>query len=406
MRRLTVLVLLVVTADLTVWSAVVPLLPDYRAQMHLTTSQAGLVLAAFSAAVVVAAVPAGHLSDRLGARGVTAVGVAALVCSTAGLGLATDFPVLLAARICQGAADAMAWTAGVAWVVSVAPSERRGRVVAVVEAGATVGIVLGPLLGGVGTSLVGIRDTFLGVAGLLALLFVWTLLERAGSGGPAEQTPPLRTTLRASLREPVIAAAIGMILLVALVGAALQLLLPLHLSAQGVGRSGIGLIFTAAAILGTVVTLISGRLGDRTGRLPLAIGASLALAAACAALAVPAGRTVFVVAVVAFSGVQAVLYAVGYPLGADGADRAGLGHGVVLGVINLIWGAGAVIGPLAASNLAGLTGERPAYMVLAALCVVAAVGLEAARRRVALADARSIIDAVAGAGHARPEQPS
>jgi MFS family permease len=64
---------------------------------------------------------------------------------------------------------------------------------------------------------------------------------------------------------------------------------------------------------------------------------------------------------------QSVLYGVGYPLSADGADRAGLGHGLVLGLVNLIWGVGAVVGPVAGAAVADALGDRAAYAMLVAL---------------------------------------
>jgi len=66
--------------------------------------------------------------------------------------------------------------------------------------------------------------------------------------------------------------------------------------------------------------------------------------------------------------VQSILYAVGYPLSTDGADRAQLGHGFVLGVVNLMWGVGAVVGPLAGSRLADWEGTRASYAMLALIC--------------------------------------
>jgi MFS family permease len=404
-RRLMVLVMLLVTADLTLWSAVVPLLPHYRGALHLSTAQAGLVLAAFSAAVVVVAVPAGHLADRLGPKRVTAAGVAAMLLATVLLGVAQNLGELLLARTIQGAADAAVWTAGVAWVAAETPVDRRGRVVAVVEGGATVGIVLGPLVGGVGSSVLGIRGAFLLAAGLLAALLGWTLIEPAATR-PPEPPPGLRRAIAVSSRDPVIGAAVGMILLVSVVGATLQLLVPLHLAARGISRSGIGIVYTIAALVGTAATVASGRLGDRVGRLALASAASLLLAVAAAGLALSEGRVAVIAITIAGSGVMAVLYAVGYPLGADGADRAGLGHGVVLGVINLVWGVGAVVGPVAGSALSQAAGDRVSYALLAALCACSAAGLEAARRLALPAAATGMIDVVEQNQLAGPDPPA
>jgi MFS family permease len=75
-----------------------------------------------------------------------------------------------------------------------------------------------------------------------------------------------------------------------------------------------------------------------------------------------------------------VLYAVGYPLGADGADRAGLGHGVVMGMVNLAWGSGAVAGPIAGSGLATWTGGNAAYLVLGCLALASGIAVRMMRR--------------------------
>jgi MFS family permease len=174
--------------------------------------------------------------------------------------------------------------------------------------------------------------------------------------------------LRASLAESLITASVVMILVVAIVGGALQLLVPLHLASLGLDRAGIGLVYSVGAILGGAVVVVTARVGDRVGRVPLAAGACAALALLVALFAVPAGLGAFIALVIAASGVQSILYAVGYPLSTDGADRAQLGHGVVLGLVNLMWGVGAVVGPLAGSRLAGWEGTRASYALLAVIC--------------------------------------
>jgi MFS family permease len=366
-RRLIALVCTLCMCDLLLWSAVVPLLPHYREQLGLSTVQTGWVLAAFSLAVILFAVPAGHLADLVGARLVTAIGAAAMALSTAGLALAGTFAELVAVRAVQGAADAAVWGAGLAWMAARSPVERRGEVVGYAQAAATMGIIAGPFVGGVITSAAGIRPTFLGLAAVLAVLVALTAAE-PDARMEAHRRTSMRAALRASLRESLICASIVMILVVAVVGAALQLLVPLHLSSLGMSRPGIGAVYSAGALLGAGAVVATGRLGDRVGRVPLAAGACAALALLTGLFALPSTVAVFVVLVVAASAVQSILYAVGYPLGADGADRAQLGHGVVLGVVNLMWGVGAVIGPVAGSRIAHWQGARTAYALLATVC--------------------------------------
>jgi MFS family permease len=371
-RRLIALVCVLIVFDLALWSAVVPLLPYYRHALGLSTLQTAWILAAFSLAVIVVAVPMGHLADRIGPRLVTAIGTVAMAVATAGLALATSFPQLMVARVFQGAADAAVWGAGLAWVAARAPVERRGEAVGYAQVAATIGVITGPFIGGVVTTTFGIRPTFLGMTALFTILLVLIALEPDARIEDHRRTGMI-SALRASLGESLITASVSMILVVALVGGALQLLVPLHLSSLGVDRSGIGLVYSVGAVLGAGVVIITARVGDRVGRVPLATGACAALAVLTACFALPAGIAVFVGLVIACSGAQSILYAVGYPLSTDGADRAQLGHGVVLGVVNLMWGIGAVVGPVAGSRLAGWQGTRASYALLAVVCAATAV---------------------------------
>jgi MFS family permease len=382
MRRLILLVCALVVCDLSLWSAVVPLLPHYRHQLGLSTLQVAWILAGFSLAVVAVSVPVGHLADRFGARVIVAVGTLLMMGATVGLALSTTFPELMVARLLQGAADATVWGAGLAWVAARAPVERRGESVGYAQAAAAVGVILGPFVGGVLTSALGIRATFLAMSALLGLLLVCVVVE-PDSRIEAHRRASIGSALRGSLHESLITASVTMILVVAVVGGALQLLVPLHLSGLGLDRAGIGLVYSVGAILGGVAVVVTARVGDRVGRVPLAAGACAVLALLVALFALPAGLTVFIALVIAASGVQSILYAVGYPLSTDGADRAQLGHGVVLGVVNLMWGVGAVVGPIAGSRLADWQGTRASYALLAVVCGGTALLFSRVRRTAA-----------------------
>ena len=97
----------------------------------------------------------------------------------------------------------------------------------------------------------------------------------------------------------------------------------------------------------------------------MAVGGTAVLGAMVATLALPLSVPWFVVLVIIVFGLEAVLYATAYPLSVDGADRSAIGHGVVLGIVNLAWGIGAVIGPLAAPGLSHIAGSDGAYVLLA-----------------------------------------
>ena len=380
MRRLIALVSLLVALDLMLWSAIVPLIPHYRAELGLTKVESGWLLAAFSLAVVVVAIPVGHLADRIGARRVVAAGGAAMAVATLGLGFAGSFWVLLAARAVQGVGDAAVWGAGVAWVAARAPTERRGEAVSFSNAAAVAGVIAGPFVGGITTSTFGIRPTFSVLAAVSLALAGWALLEPDAQADP-DRHVGVRPAIAAAFSESLILASVVMILAVSVIGGALQVLVPLHLSAAGIARSGIGAVYSVGAMLGAVAILLSGRAGDRVGRIPLAAGACTALALLTGLLALPLSVALVIAVVVATGPVQSILYAVGYPLSADGADRAQLGHGIAIGIVNLTWGLGAVIGPVLGPGAAQALGDRISYVLLATLAALAAAAIATAARR-------------------------
>jgi MFS transporter, DHA1 family, solute carrier family 18 (vesicular amine transporter), member 1/2 len=379
-RRLIALVSLLVAVDLTLWSAIVPLIPHYRAELGLTKVESGWLVAAFSLSVVVVAIPVGHLADRIGARRVVAAGGAAMAAATLGLGFAGSFWLLLAARAVQGVGDAAVWGAGVAWVAARAPADRRGQAVSYSNAAAVAGVIAGPFVGGIATSTFGIEATFSVVAAISLALAAWALFEPDAQADPGRHVH-VRAAIAAAFSESLILASVVMILAVAVIGGALQVLVPLHLSSEGIERAGIGAVYSVGAMLGAVAILLSGRAGDRFGRIPLAAGACIALAVLSGLLALPLGVALIIAVVIAVGPVQSILYAVGYPLSADGADRAHLGHGIAIGIVNLTWGVGAVLGPVAGPGVAQALGDRASYLLLAMLAALAAVAIAAPARR-------------------------
>ena len=237
-------------------------------------------------------------------------------------------------------------------------------------------MIAGPFVGGIATSTFGIEATFSVVAAISLALAAWALFE---PDAQAARAVHVRAAIAAAFSESLILASVVMILAVAVIGGALQVLVPLHLSSEGIERAGIGAVYSVGAMLGAVAILLSGRAGDRFGRIPLAAGACIALAVLSGLLALPLGVALIIAVVIAVGPVQSILYAVGYPLSADGADRAHLGHGIAIGIVNLTWGVGAVLGPIAGPGVAQTLGDRASYLLLAMLAALAAVAIAAPR---------------------------
>ena len=76
MRRLVILISALMVLDTISFAAVIPLLPHYQEELGLSPFGAGVLLAAYSAAVLLFAVPSGRLSDVVGPKRMTAAGAA------------------------------------------------------------------------------------------------------------------------------------------------------------------------------------------------------------------------------------------------------------------------------------------------------------------------------------------
>ena len=118
----------VVFLDALLMFAIVPLLPGYVRDLHLSKTEAGLIVGIYSGAVLLGSIPAGNLAARVGARRLTIFGVTLLAIATFGCGFAGNFWLLMAARIGQGLSSAVSWTAGMAWLSEGTEPGSRGRV--------------------------------------------------------------------------------------------------------------------------------------------------------------------------------------------------------------------------------------------------------------------------------------
>lgn len=371
MRKVTALVSLMVTVDLALWAAILPLLPTYADDFGLSKPEAALLLSAYSFGVILLAVPVGHLADRIGTRDVAIAGQLIMGAATLVVALEPGYAELLGARFAQGLASAITWSAALAWLAESAPVARRGRTIGIANSAATLGMIAGPLIGGVGASLVGVRTTFLVAAGVAASLGVIALFLPRGSE-MVERERNFLPAVRAVSRERMIGLALLVITLVAMVGGSMQVLLSLRLGDDGYSQSEIGGLFAGGAALGAIAIIVSGRIGDRIGRPRVAFYGCVGLAATTAVLSLPLAAGVVAGMVLVLGPVQSTLYGVGYPLGADGAELAGVGHGLVLGLVNLAWGVGSVVGPPVGGTLAELAGDAPAYLTMSAACVATA----------------------------------
>ncbi len=369
----------IVFLDALLMFAIVPLLPQYARDLHLSKTQAGVAVGAYSGAVLFGSPVVGHWSPRIGARRLTIFGVALLAVATLALAEATTFLGLFAVRVGQGLSSAVSWTAGMAWLSEASPAPERGRVLGLAMSCASVGTLVGPVVGGTLGSAYGVKVPFV-VLGIAAAVLTVACLA-APPAPEAAEAMPVRALVRVVGRSRLVLAALVVMTLVATVSGTLDTLVPLRMGEAGYSAIAITAALTAAGVLATASNYSAGYLFDRVGGVRIAIVSMLATAVL---VAVPVAFTAAVVAIAVFLASTPPIagqYAVAFPLCAAGADRERLPHSSVFGLLNLAWGAGFLIGPAAGAAIAEASSDRVTYAILVGLTVAVA---GAVRRSLAL----------------------
>lgn len=128
------------------------------------------IVTAFLVTSAACLLPFGRLADLAGRRRVFLIGTVAQTVLLAAAAFAPTVGWLIALRLLQGVASAMAFATGMALLVAGFPASERGRVLGIGTAAVYTGLSLGPPLGGLITEALGWRAIFLVAAGIGALL--------------------------------------------------------------------------------------------------------------------------------------------------------------------------------------------------------------------------------------------
>jgi MFS family permease len=369
LRRSVVPIYALFLLETLTWIAMVPLAPTFADEFRLSGVETGLILAAASLAALVVALPLGVLADRFGARRVTVASAGLFTLATLGQGLADDFATLLASRVVFGVAFGALWGAGASWLSDSLAEERRAGALALATTVAGLGFTTGPVFAGVLADRFDTGTPFLVLAvaagAVTAALFV--------TAPPASTDVPqqrLRDVLRLARADELVLAGIAIIVLIGLVGGGVNLLVPLQLRENGVSAAEIGLLFSVASAVYTVVSAGVARLGARSAT--LRVGGYAALVTGLTIFLVLASSSTL--AAVAFILLRAPAWStmdtIIYPLAAAGAHRSAIGRGSVMGLVMLGWAAASTVGPLLAGGIADVAGDRAAYAVMIGFCVL------------------------------------
>jgi MFS family permease len=316
----------------------------------------GLVTGAFAITGLACRPLAGNLADARGRKLVVIAG--ALATATAGILYFVPAGVggLLVARLFLGAGEGMVYTAGSAWIIDLAPPDRRARIIGLYGLAIWGGLSLGPPIGELilrATSFEGVW-AFAAAAPLLGALIALRIPE---SYEPRPAGERIRGPLiaREALRP-------GLGLSLAIVGyATVAAFIVLHLDERGIGH-GAG-VFTAFAASVVAMRLGGGWLPDRYGPIPCAIGAAVIESAGLVLIAVSQSVAVALVGAVAMGAGFSLLFP---SLALVVVNRVPEERrGAAMGTFTAFFDVGVGVGSPIAGAAAALSGYEAAFLIAA-----------------------------------------
>ena len=337
------LVTLATFADLVAYSIAVPVLPDFARRLGASPAEIGLMFASFGVTLLLVSVPMGAVSDRTGRKLPLVTGMLALAGSTLLFARADSLPLLFAARMVQGAADGVTWVVGFALIADCYGPEDRGRVIGYVMSGTSLGIIVGPSIGGWLYDAGGVALPFQFVAGLALVCAIGFTVIRPETERPQTARPSIWSVMRV----PPVAICAAVIVVAASTIAMLEPVLPLFFDRRlGLTPSQIGLLFGAAAVASTLMPLVYGPMIARWGARRLTL-TGLVLTAIWMPAMTTASSLQTALALIVVQWIAIALFvtpSLAY-MAEVTAFAGGDAYGIGYGIFNTAWGVGLLGGP-------------------------------------------------------------
>jgi MFS family permease len=382
LRSLTCVIASVTLATLN-YGLTFPLLALILERQGIDKSLIGLSTAATAMATIAAAPISGRLMQALGPRRLL---LGAMVLSALIYVLLPTFPDYWAwfpLRFILGCCGSVIWVASEAWINSMAPDAKRGRIIAIYATASSGGMAIGPLLllvtGSSGFAPFIVAASFSLMGCLVTLL--------AGHAVPRLEGRPTVRFLQFLLIAPM---PYLLNLLFAAVGEAFHTFFAIYAVDHGTGEQRAFMIMTVMSLGGIALQYPLGWLADHMNRRLLlllcvlvSIGGFLIVPYAIGADIV--GLVLFFVA----GGIFAMLYSFGVIM--LGERFTGTDLATASAVFTLMWGLGTLTGPILAGAAMDHLGSRglvwaAVAMLLAYLPIPVVAWIRSLRRAPAKAE--------------------
>ena len=368
-------IFLVTMLGLLAVGATLPVLPRYvTGELSGNDLEVGIVTGSFAITGLACRPLAGRLADRRGRKRIVVLGALSTAVAGALYFIPAGVPGLVIARLFLGAGEGAVYTAGSAWVVDLAPPERRGQLIGLYGLAIWGGLAVGPPVGEL-------------ILQATSFEMVWAFAALAPLGGalialripeafrPSEDAEPERRLISREALRP------GLGLSLAIVGyATMAAFVVLHLDEEGVGHGAA--VFTAFAASVVLGRILLSWVPDRFGSIPCVIGAGLSEALGLVVIALSPSLALALVGAVGMGVGFSLLFPALALLVVNRVPEQR--RGIAMGTFTAFFDIGMGLGSPIAGAAAAAGGYEAAFL-LAAACALATIAVAITLRAVAAA---------------------
>ena len=354
----------------------VALLPEFGAELGMSTFQLGLVTTIFAVGRLVADLPGGLFADRFRARPLIAIAALGVATGSLLIGASTVSMTIYIGSFLLGVSSSTTNATGMTFFSNVVGSSHRGTSMAVFSAALLGGQALGPAAAGLLSSATDWRIAMTTGAVVAGALMV-TLLGVPSNTAPNEEPPqgmagprPDSVWTGPPIGSLLVLQSVSFAMFFTL-GSVQQTLIPIiGADDLGLGTAAIGLALGVGGLSRFVGTLIGGRLSDALSRKAALVPGLLVQAAGVALLAFEPTVVTWMVAIVIMSLASFAVPVAATILG-DLSDPTRVGK--QLGRFRFVGDIGLMVGPIVVTGIFESLGRPPAFMFVAGVLVAAAL---------------------------------
>lgn len=346
------------------------LLPLYVVELGASPALAAVIVGMRGVGVLLFDVPAGMLVARFGDKPVLLGGLGLILMGLLTLGVATDLRLLGLAAIALGSGNA-AWMLGrQSYLADTCAPRELGRAIAGMAGLQRGGALIGPIVGGAIASFADYPTAFLaGAVGAVVAAGMVIVFARNVEAQQTHGDSSLAGTLRVLRDHRRVFATAGVSALVLqLMRATRQLLVPLFGQAMGLDVAAIGAVYSLGTVVDISLFYPSGVLADRWGRKWSAVPSMSLYSLGLALLTLATGFYTLLAATLLLGFANGIGTGVVMIIGADLARSSGR-QGQFLGLWRLIGDVGVSVAPLLSGVLVGAVSLAAASLTVAGIGV-------------------------------------